>query len=113
MKSANALLCLPSGGETLPAGTAVPAILIGDLPPPKSSGCHHGKVGVLRGVLRGDFPGELGPEGLGPAGAYFVCRGCSRKVAVGADSVRIGIKIGGASQQLSSVPRSLAYERPV
>lgn len=47
MKSANALLCVPRGDGELVAGQELPAILIGELPAPPSSGCFHAKVWVF------------------------------------------------------------------
>lgn len=44
MKSANALLCLPAGDGTLPAGLVVSAILIGGLSPPAPGYSYHSKV---------------------------------------------------------------------
>jgi gephyrin len=51
MKSANALLCLPQGSGTLPAGSHVPAIITGPfLPPTKPALCYH------RAAAAVDFP---------------------------------------------------------
>jgi hypothetical protein len=50
MSSANALLCLPQGDTTIPAGTRVFAILTGSLPSPPSSACYHKAAACI------DFP---------------------------------------------------------
>mmetsp|Transcript_6046 Transcript_6046/g.6185 ORF Transcript_6046/g.6185 Transcript_6046/m.6185 type:complete len:648 (-) Transcript_6046:218-2161(-) len=50
MSSANALLCLPQGNGSVPAGTKVTAILTGSLPSPPSSACYHKAAACI------DFP---------------------------------------------------------
>ncbi|CAM9235871.1 unnamed protein product [Ectocarpus sp. 4 AP-2014] len=74
MKSANALLCVPRGEGELAAGQQLPAILIGELPPPSGVGCFHAKAIAL---ATGKTPspvspltaaGENGPGGGGGGG---------------------------------------------
>lgn len=48
MKSANALLCVPRGDGELPAGHILPALLIGNIPPPSPAGCFHENVRVAK-----------------------------------------------------------------
>lgn len=55
MKSANALLCVPRGEGELAAGQQLPAILIGELPPPSGVGCFHAKVKNRRELKRAHF----------------------------------------------------------
>ncbi|CBN76716.1 conserved unknown protein [Ectocarpus siliculosus] len=74
MKSANALLCVPRGEGELAAGQQLPAILIGELPPPSGVSCFHAKAVAL---ATGKTPspvsplaaaGENGPGGGGGGG---------------------------------------------
>ena len=69
---ANALLCLPQGetnenGKTIAAGTMVPALLIGELPPPSPAACFHHQCASLHltavGAEAGEAKSTVGGDG--------------------------------------------------